>query len=68
VTTRLGKISLKNPSLKNVEVKMDGDVLILSGKVETAEQSRLAAILVRQEPGVKEVRNDLQVEKPSVTE
>lgn len=68
ITTRLGKIGLKNPTLKNVEVKVDGDILVLTGKVETAEQSRLAAILVRQEPGVKAVRNDLQVEKPTTTE
>lgn len=67
-TTRLNKIGLKNPTLKGVEVKVDGDVLVLSGKVETAEQSRLAAILLRQEPGVRSIRNDLQVEKPSATE
>lgn len=68
MTTRMVKISRKNPSLKGVEIKVDGEDIVLTGKVKTAEQSRLAAILLRQEPGVKSIRNELVVEQPTATE
>lgn len=68
MTTRLGKISQKNPSLKNIQVLVDGEQLVLSGKVETAEQSQLAANLLRLEPGVRSIRNELQVEKAATPE
>ncbi len=67
-TTRIEKIGLKNPALRGVEVRIDGDQLILTGKVKNEDQSRLAANLLRQEPGVKSIRNDLEVEQPTVTE
>jgi hypothetical protein len=66
VTTRMNKISLKNPALRGVEIRVDGEQLVLTGKVKTVEQSRLAANLLRQEPGVKAIRNDLEIEQPVI--
>lgn len=68
VTTRLDRITSKNPefkSLQGVTVVADGDQLVLRGSVKTPEQSRIAENLLRLEPGVKSVRNELQVEQPT---
>lgn len=63
--TRIEKIGLKNPALQGVQVTVDGDKLVLTGKVKNAEQSRLAANLLRLEPGVRSIRNDLELEQPA---
>ncbi len=64
-TTRLGRITLKNPSLKGVDVVVQDNQIVLRGKVKTPEQARLAENLVRLEPGVRSVRNELEVEQPA---
>ena len=64
-STRLGRITLKNPSLKGVDVVVQDNQIVLRGKVKTPEQSRLAENLVRLEPGVRSVRNELEVEQPA---
>ena len=72
ITTRLDRITSKNPefkSLKGVSVAVEGDQLVLLGSVQTAEQSRIAENLLRLEPGVRSVRNELRIEQPvEVTE
>ncbi|MDB5386978.1 MAG: transport-associated protein [Planctomycetaceae bacterium] len=68
VSTRLDRISLKNPALKQVGVQVVGDQLVLSGKVKNVEQSRLAENLLRLEPGVKSIRNELEIEQTPVVE
>ncbi|MES2791374.1 MAG: BON domain-containing protein [Planctomycetota bacterium] len=68
VTTRLDRIALKNPSLKGVDVRVEDNQIVLVGKVQTAKQARLAEDLLRLEPGVKSIRNDLEVEQPDAEE
>jgi hypothetical protein len=68
ISTRLDRISLKNPSLKQVTVAVAGNQIVLTGKVKTPEQSRLAENLLRLEPGVRSIRNELEIEQASVTE
>ena len=65
---RLDRVTLKNPSLKGVVVAVEDNQIVLRGKVKTTEQSRLAENLVRLEPGVRSVRNELEVEQPTVLE
>ena len=67
-TTRLDRISSKNPSLKQVGISLQGDQIVLSGKVKSASDSRLAEHLLRLEPGVRSVRNELQVEQQPTVE
>ena len=64
-TTRLGRITLKNPTLLGVDVAVQDNQIVLRGKVKTPEQARLAENLVRLEPGVRSVRNELEVELPA---
>lgn len=65
VATRLNKINRRNPALNGVVVQMDGDEVVLTGKVRDENERRLAGNMVRQEPGVRRVRNDLEVERPT---
>jgi osmotically-inducible protein OsmY len=48
----------------SVQVAMDGPVVVLRGEVNRAEDRRLAEAMVRLTPGVREVRNELQVRNP----
>jgi hypothetical protein len=58
--TQLGKISLKKPGLSNVLVSMNpGGEVVLRGAVKSEADARLAASLMRIEPGVQSVRNEL---------
>lgn len=68
VSTRLDRIGLKYPSLKDVDVHAEGSQVVLTGKVKNAEQSRLAEILLRLEPGVRSVKNELEIEEVTVIE
>jgi hypothetical protein len=63
ITTRFGKLASKN-QFKSVEVDTDGNTVVLRGEVDSARTSRLATILARMEPGVKNVRNELTVTEP----
>ena len=67
-SVRMDRITLKNPSLKGVAVAVQDNQIVLRGKVKTPEQARLAENLVRLEPGVRSVRNELEVEQPAVAE
>ncbi len=67
-SVRMDRITLKNPSLKGVAVAVQDNQIVLRGKVKTPEQARLAENLVRLEPGVRSVRNELEVEQPAVLE
>ncbi len=59
IQNRLHNIS--NPNLKSIKVLIAGRTAILSGEVDTNEDSQLAARMVGLEPGVVEVKNDLVV-------
>ncbi len=67
-TVRLDRITLKNPSLKGIVVAVEDNQIVLRGRVKTEEQARLAENLVRLEPGVRSVRNELEIEQPAVLE
>ena len=47
--------------VRTIEVEMQDGVAVLRGIVETAEAKRVAELIVRLEPGVRTVRNELQV-------
>jgi hypothetical protein len=47
------------PSKGNIQVFMDGDVVVLRGTVQDDHERRLAEMLVRFTPGVRELRNEL---------
>jgi hypothetical protein len=50
----------RQPALRGVTVDLDADgVVVLRGSVATAAQRQLAANMVRLEPGVKKIRNEL---------
>lgn len=62
LTNRLQSLLQASPSLgsaKNLLVGIDGGVLVLRGEVLTESDRDLAEALVRLEPGVYEVRNEL---------
>jgi hypothetical protein len=48
-------------SLQNLSIRMDGDAVILSGTVGSESEKSLSEAILRLEPGVYRVRNDLQV-------
>ncbi|MBI3863335.1 MAG: BON domain-containing protein [Planctomycetia bacterium] len=51
-------------ALKGVTFEADGSTIILRGSVDSDETRRLASALVRLEPGVRSVRNELTIGKP----
>ena len=58
--TRLTKLSVKTPGFKNIMVAIeDKGEVVLRGEVGSVSESKLAAIMMRQEPGVRTVRNEL---------
>ena len=57
---QLTKVSLKHPSLSNVMVSTNpGGEVVMRGIVKSESDARLAANLMRLEPGVRTVRNEL---------
>jgi hypothetical protein len=52
--------SSRLPSRDNIRVSMDGSTVVLSGRVATDRERRLADAIVRLTPGVQSVRNELQ--------
>jgi Flp pilus assembly secretin CpaC len=51
-----------------IEVAVDGDVVVLRGKVYDRAQKRAAEDVVENVSGVRDVRNELQVEKGMLQE
>jgi osmotically-inducible protein OsmY len=49
---------------RNVRVSIEGEVVVLQGYVDTPRDSRIAEGLMRSTPGVRDVRNELQVKNP----
>lgn len=57
---RLTKVSLKSPGLKSVMLAIeDKGEVVLRGQVNSAAEAKLAENLLRLEPGVRTVRNEL---------
>jgi hypothetical protein len=67
IESRLDKAGLTGPS-RSVEVAIDGGVVILRGEVDTPYKRLVAENLVRLEPGVREVRNELVVKESPPSE
>ena len=62
IRLRFKQISLRQPALRNVLVVLDEKgAATLSGQVTSSETLRLAAIMVRLEPGVRSIKNELTV-------
>lgn len=62
---RFTRFAARRPAMQGVTITIDQQgVATLSGQVETAESRRLAALMVRLEPGVRSIDNQLTV-KPS---
>jgi hypothetical protein len=49
------------PSAKNLDVQLDNDTFVLTGSVATDRERRLAEGLVRLTPGVRNIRNNIQL-------
>ncbi len=62
----LSRAARQRPALKGVSVELDeSGTAVLTGEVESDEARKLAAALIRLEPGVRSVRNELAVKAPS---
>ena len=58
----------QTPTLRGVAYELDADgVVVLRGTVDTPSQRRLAENVVKLEPGVKKVRNELTLNEPAAT-
>ena len=53
------------PSRANMKLEMVGGVLVLTGKVNSEAERALAETLVRLEPGIYSVKNDLTFPQPT---
>lgn len=63
VANRPSRLGIVRPELKSVSTVTSNDgIVTLSGKVPTASARRLAENMVRLEPGVRKIVNELQVE------
>jgi hypothetical protein len=49
---------------KNITVAVDGNVVVLRGEVPSERERRLAEGILRLEPGIGEIRNELRVIGP----
>ena len=71
MTSRLSKRlnRVQNANYDGVAIEIDGRKAILRGEVESAEARRMAAMLVKLEPGVRSVQNELTIrEQPAPAE
>ena len=58
----------QTPTLRGVAYELDAEgVVVLRGTVDTPAQRRLAENVVKLEPGVKKVRNELTLNAPAAT-
>ena len=56
----------QTPALRGVAYELDAEgIVVLRGTVDTPSQRRLAENVVRLEPGVKKVRNELTLNEPA---
>lgn len=63
---RFQKMSTKNPSLNTVKLVTDQDgTVVLTGEARSATEAKLAESLVRLEPGIRGVRNELTFPAPT---
>ena len=61
-SVQLTQFSLKRPELSGINVELTADgVAVLTGTSLSTETSRLAANLVRLQPGVRKVNNQIAV-------
>jgi len=51
--------SSRLPSRDRISVTTEGDMVVLTGGVKDIREKRLAEMIVRMSPGVREIRNDL---------
>src|SRR5262245_39742746 len=63
LSTRMQKI--QRGGFKGVTVEVDGRKVILRGEVNSDEDSRMAAMMARLEPGIRSVKNELVVKEPA---
>jgi hypothetical protein len=60
--TQFNRMAPRNPAFAQVSLELDGGgTVVLQGTVPTAEASAVAEAMARLEPGVREVRNELQI-------
>lgn len=65
ISTRLDRFATRDPQFRDVQFDLaDNGVVTLRGSVASEENRRLAAALVRLEPGVRRVDNQLGVAPP----
>lgn len=60
VATTFSQIAAK-PRFSGIRVEMEGTTAILIGSVTNADDKRMATLLAQLEPGIREVRNELEV-------
>jgi hypothetical protein len=63
LSTRMKKIP--KAGFKDVNVEVDGRKAILRGEVSSEDDSRMAAMMARLEPGIRSVKNELVVKAPA---
>lgn len=57
-----------NAGVSGVNIRMDGRTAILTGRVGSASDRRMSELLLRLEPGVSRVQNDILVEPVSASD
>ncbi len=63
LATQMQRLETSRPELDGIEVQVGADrVAVLRGQVASEEDKKLAAMYVRLEPGVRDVRNELTVQ------
>ena len=66
MAVHISKMSTRNPGLKDVNIAMNpGGEAVLTGSVSSQSHSKLAENLLRLEPGVRSVRNELTFPEPA---
>lgn len=66
VNVPIQRVAMARPEFKNVDVQFaKGGVAVIVGQVPTAASRRLAANLIRLQPGVRSIENRLLVAQPS---
>ena len=53
------------PSRANIQMGMDGEAIVLTGLVADDRERQMAEALLRLTPGVRDVRNELEIQQPS---
>lgn len=66
---RFGKLSIRYPHLKNVELSVaDDGIIVLRGAVDSEHAAKVTESLVRLEPGVKSIRSELTFPPPAAVQ